>query len=71
MHSWNQEQQNFMFLYNLNYSYRAMTEAIYENKQNYFFEFFILNDPIFEQFNLFKNLWRETLLLNYFDSPKV
>lgn len=62
---------NFMYLYNLNYTYRVKTEAIFKNKEPYFFEFFSLNDVIFEQHYLFKNLWRETLLMNHFNDPRV
>jgi len=42
-----------MYLYNLNYTYRIKTEAIFQNKQPYIFDFFILNDPLFEQHFLF------------------
>lgn len=62
---------NFMYLYNLNYSYRAKTEAIFKDRENFFFDFFFVDDAIFDQHYLFKNLWRETLLLNHFDDPRV
>ena len=57
---------NFMYLYNLDYAYRAKTEAIFENRVATYFDFFFVNDDIFSQHYLFENLWRETLLMNYF-----
>lgn len=56
-------QMDFMYLYNLNYSYRAKTEAIFKSRENLYFDFFFVDDAIFDQHYLFKNLWRETLLL--------
>ena len=34
---------NFMYLYNLNYSYRAKTEAIFKDRENYYFDFFFVD----------------------------
>jgi len=44
---------NFMYLFNLNYTYRAKTEAIYQNREAFFFDFYIVDDQIFEQYYLF------------------
>lgn len=62
---------NYMYLYNLNYSYRIRTEATFENRKPYFFDLFFVNDHIFDQHFLFQNLWRETILLNNFDDKRV
>jgi hypothetical protein len=60
-----------MYLYNLNYAYRAKTEAIFEEQKVYFFDYYILNDEYFSQHYLFENLWRETILLHSFDDERV
>ena len=64
-------QMNFMYIYNLNYSYRAKTESIFQGGTPCYFDFYFLNDQVFSQFHLFDNLWRETLLLSHFDNPKI
>jgi len=38
------------------------TESTFEELKERVFEFIILDDPKFEEFYLFKNFWRETLL---------
>lgn len=43
---WN-EYMNFMYLYNLDYAYRAQTEAIFANRVSTYFDFFFVNDDIF------------------------
>lgn len=58
-------------LYNNQYSFRIKTEAVFEENKPYIFDFFILDDFILEEFFVFKNLWRETILLNSFQDPKV
>lgn len=65
IHTWHQY-MNYKFLFNLNYSYRAKTEAVFQNKKEYIFDFFMADDQKFEQFYLFPNLWRETLLMHHF-----
>lgn len=35
------------------------------------FDFFVVDDQKYEQFYLFENLWRETLLLKHFNDPRV
>lgn len=35
------------------------------------FDFFVVDDQKFEQFYLYENIWRETLLLTHFDDPRV
>jgi len=68
--SWSQY-MNYLHLFNLDYAIRAKTEAVFKDKENYIFDFFIADDQKFEQFYLYQNLWRETLLLNYFDDPRI
>ena len=63
---------NYKFIFNLNYSYRAKTEAVFQGQKPFIFDFFMVDDQKFEQFYLFKNLWRETLLMNHFlEDPGV
>lgn len=63
---------NQKYLFKLNYSFRAKAEAVFQNHQTYIFDFFCVNDQKFEQFYLFHNLWRETLLLNFLKAdPRV
>jgi hypothetical protein len=63
---------NFLSLFDLNYSYRAKTEAIFNQRKKHIFDFFMVEDQKFEQFNLSNNIWRETLLLHHFrDDPRV
>eukprot|EP00347_Sterkiella_histriomuscorum_P009457 403341144 len=58
-------QSRYQTLFNLWYCFRIKTEAIFEpEKRDYIFDFFILDDSKFDEFYLFKNIWRETLLLN-------
>lgn len=54
-----------LLLFNLWYVYRVRTEAIFENNKEFIYEFFILDDQKFEEYFLFQNLWKETLLLNH------
>ena len=62
---------NYLHLFNLDYVIRAKTEAVFKDKENYIFDFFIADDQKFEQFYLYQNLWRETLLLNYFNDARI
>lgn len=68
--SWSQY-MNYLHLFDLDYAIRAKTEAVFQDKANYIFDFFIADDQKFEQFYLYQNLWRETLLLNYFNDPRI
>jgi hypothetical protein len=61
---WSQH-MDYQALFNLNYSYRIRTEAVFNNDQVHIFDFFVVDDMKFEQFYLYQNLWRETLLLNF------
>jgi len=70
LESWHRP-MNFTYLYNLNYSYRAKTESIFKDRQGCYFDFFIVEDPNFDQHYLFQNLWRETLLLNHFNDERI
>lgn len=65
---------HFMYMFNLNYSYRLKTESIYNNSKEdklLYWDFFFIDDMIFAQHYLFQNLWRETLLLNHFNDERV
>jgi len=48
LQGWKKVQMNYMYLYNLNYTYRIKTEAVFEDKSNYIFDFFVLDDHLFE-----------------------
>lgn len=41
-------QMNYMFINNLNYSYRAKTEAIFKGGVPSYFDFFFVNDKVFD-----------------------
>tara|TARA_B110000305_G_C18986366_1_gene424011 strand:+ start:462 stop:611 length:150 start_codon:yes stop_codon:yes gene_type:complete len=41
------------------------------DKMPFIFDFFVVDDLKFEQYYLYQNLWRETLLLSHFDDPRV
>ena len=58
-----------MSIHDLDYAFRAKTEAIFKGKETFIFDFFNVDDQKFEQFYLYQNLWRETLLLNHFNDP--
>jgi hypothetical protein len=61
-----------MYLHNLDYAYRAKTQAIFQSRAATYFDFFFVNDQVFNQHYLFENLWRETLLMNKFlEDPRV
>jgi hypothetical protein len=57
---------NYLTLYNTHYAYRVRSTCPFENNASYVFEFFIVHgtDSKLTDFNLFTNLWRETLLLS-------
>ena len=64
--------QNYMTLFATNYVYRLKTNAIYEDGKPYIFDVFIVhNDIKLEEFNIFKNLWKETLILSQIKDPRV
>jgi hypothetical protein len=71
LHEWKNVQNNFMYLYNLNYTFRIKTQAIFKNQEPHYFDMYFLDDQMFEQHYLFRNLWRETLLLHHFDDKRV
>lgn len=57
--------QNYLTLYNVNYVYRLKTNAIYEQGRVYTFDVFIINnDSRLQEFKLFENVWKETLILS-------
>ena len=56
--------QNYLTLYNVNYVYRLKANALYENGRCYIFDVFVVRqDAKLEEFTLFDNLWKETLIL--------
>lgn len=63
---------NYKYLFNINYSFRIRTEAVFAGNTPHIFDFFIADDTKFEQFYLYQNLWRETLLLDFLkEDPRV
>ena len=56
---------NYKSLFNLIYCFRARTEAVFQNKVPHIFDFYVVDDNKFDQFYLYQNLWRETLLLDH------
>jgi len=68
--SWHQY-MHYLQLFDLDYSFRAMTEALFHNNKPFIFDFFNVDDLKFEQFYLYPNLWRETLLMNFFDDSRI
>lgn len=64
-------QHNYMHINNLTYTYRAMTKSIFNDNQIRYFDIFVLNDQNLEQHQVFKNVWRETLLLSTFNDLRV
>jgi hypothetical protein len=62
-----QPQSNYMMLYAMDYVFRIKTRPIFEEEgETFIFDFFILDDLKFDEFFLYENVWRETLLLNKF-----
>lgn len=61
------QHMNYLTLLNTNYAYRLRTLALFEQGQpTVCFDIFIVeNDMRFKEYNLFENLWRETLLLHH------
>lgn len=59
-----QTQMQHLALFDLQYAFRAKTEAVFDGQREHVFDFFVLDDPKYEDFYLFKNVWRETLLLH-------
>lgn len=55
----------------IEYCYRVKTENIFEKNKPYIFEFYILDDPKFQDYYLFKNIWRETLLMKQLKYPLI
>ena len=54
-----------MTLFSTNYAYRLKTNSIFEEGKVYIFDVFIVhNDIKLEEFDLFNNLWKETLILH-------
>jgi hypothetical protein len=54
-------------LYCLDYVFRVKARSMFEEgNPSLIFDFFVLDDLKFDEFFLFENIWRETLLLNKF-----
>jgi len=64
---------NYLTLYNTHYAYRVRTSCPFENNATYIFDFFIAHDTDskLSDFNLFTNLWRETLLLSKIQDDRL
>ena len=64
--------QNYLTLYNINYVYRLKTNAIYQQGRVYIFDVFVIQrDAKLEEFRLFANLWKETLILSQVNDPRL
>ena len=62
-----QPQQNYMTLYCQDYMFRIKTKAVFEDLASYYiFDFYVLGDQKFDEYFMFENIWRETLLMNKF-----
>jgi len=62
-----QPQHRYMTLYCQDYVFRVKTKAVFEDAAPYYiFDFFVLGEQKFDEFFLFENVWRETLLLHKF-----
>ena len=63
---------HYQYLFGIQYMYRMKTEALYQDRgKEHIFEVYLLDDPKFSEFHLFKNIWRETLLLNKLEDPRI
>ena len=63
---------NHLHVYNLEYSYRIKTVDMFDiNEKQKSFDIFILDDWKFEEYFLFSNIWRETLLLHTMSDDQV
>lgn len=47
------EQMSHLIIYDIDYAFRAKTEAIFKEKENFIFDFFSVDDHKFEQFYLY------------------
>ena len=64
--------QDYMTLFGTNYVYRLRTCSIYEEGESYIFDVIIVhNDIKLAEFNLFKNFWKETLMLAQLKDPRA
>lgn len=56
-----------MTLYCVDYVFRIKTKAVFEEGGPYYiFDFYVLEDQKFDEYFLFENVWRETLLMHKF-----
>jgi len=54
-----------MSLFDLNYAYCLKTESLFEDDNpTVFFDVYVFRDKKIIEFNVFENVWRETLLLH-------
>lgn len=62
-----QPQQKYLSLYCVDYVFRTKVKAVFEDECPYYiYDFYVLNDHKFDEYFLFENVWRETLLLHKF-----
>ena len=63
----NQPQLKYLTLYCVDYVFRIKTKAVFEDGSPYYiFDFYILEDSKFDEYFLFENVWKETLLMHKF-----
>ena len=61
-----------LLLFNTNYAYRIRTHSIFDKKQQLIFDVFITNnDAKLDEFELYKNLWHETLLMHSIKDDRI
>ncbi len=54
-------------LYSMDYVYRVKAISLFEDgNPSFIFDFFVMEDLKYDEYFLFENIWRETLLLNKF-----
>jgi hypothetical protein len=67
-----EESKHQLLLYNTNYAYRIRTHSIFNKSLQQFFDIFIVNnDSKLEEFEVFKNIWHETLFMHSINDPRI
>jgi hypothetical protein len=69
-----QPQHKYLTLYCVDYVFRIKSKAVFDEAggHGYFiFDFYVLEDLKFDEYFLFENVWRETLLLHKFYTDYV
>ena len=68
----NKMNQDYMTLFGTNYVYRIQTTSMFEEEKEHIFDVFIVqNDIKLAEYNLFKNFWKETLMLSQIDDVRA